>query len=123
MMFLGVGDAAEHIRSGALVPIGLSSVERSAALPNVVPLAEQGLPGFDAATWFGLVAPAGTPDEVIGAYYKEIDLHFAQPAVRSQLQRMGLDNVVMPPKDFGRFIQNEVEKWGALVTAIGARLE
>jgi tripartite-type tricarboxylate transporter receptor subunit TctC len=65
MMFLGAGDAAQHIRSGALVPIGLSSPERSSLLPNVVPLSEQGLPGFDAVTWFGLVAPSGTADEVV----------------------------------------------------------
>ena len=62
MMFLGAGDAAQHIRTGALVPIGLSSPERSSLLPDIVPLAEQGLRGFDAVTWFGLVAPSGTAE-------------------------------------------------------------
>jgi tripartite-type tricarboxylate transporter receptor subunit TctC len=123
MMFLGAGDAAQHIRSGALVPIGLSTPERSAVLPSVVPLAEQGLPGFDAVTWFGLVAPSGTADEAIDAYYKRINANFAQPDVRTRLQQMGLDVVMTPPKEFGKFIANEVEKWGAVVKATGARLE
>jgi tripartite-type tricarboxylate transporter receptor subunit TctC len=123
MMFLGAGDAAQHIRSGALVPIGLSSPERSSLLPNVVPLSEQGLPGFDAVTWFGLVAPSGTADEVVDAYYRQISANFAEPDVRSRIEQMGLDVVMMPPKEFGKFIANEVDKWGAVVNAVGARLE
>ncbi len=123
MMFLGAGDAAQHIRTGALVPIGLSSIERTPLLPNVVPLAEQGLSGFDAVTWFGLVAASGTPDEIADAYYKQISAGFAQPDTRSRLQQMGLDVVMMPSKEFGKFIANEVVKWGAVVKAAGARLE
>jgi tripartite-type tricarboxylate transporter receptor subunit TctC len=123
MMFLGAGDAAQHISAGALVPIGLSSRERTPLLPNVAPLAEQGLSGFDAVTWFGLVAPAGTADEIVQAYHKQISLSFAQPDTRSRLQEMGLDVVMMPPKEFAKFIANEVVKWGAVVNAVGARLE
>ena len=123
MMFLGAGDAAQHIRSGALVPIGLSSPERSSLLPNVVPLSEQGLPGFDAVTWFGLVAPSGTADEVVDSYYRQISANLAEPDVRSRIEEMGLDVVMMSPKEFGKFIANEVDKWGAVVNAVGARLE
>jgi len=68
MMFLGAGGAAEHIRSGSIVPIGIASAERSPLLPDAVPLAEQGLPGFNAVTWFGLVAPAGVPNNVADTY-------------------------------------------------------
>jgi tripartite-type tricarboxylate transporter receptor subunit TctC len=123
MMFLGAGDATQHIRSGALVPIGLSSPERSSLLPNVVPLSEQGLPGFDAVTWFGLVAPSGTADEVVDSYYRQISANLAEPDVRSRIEEMGLDVVMMSPKEFGKFIANEVDKWGAVVNAVGARLE
>jgi tripartite-type tricarboxylate transporter receptor subunit TctC len=123
MMFLGAGDAAQHIRSGALIPIGLSSIDRTPLLPNVDPLAEQGLSGFDAVTWFGLVAPPGTAAEIVDAYYGQISESFARPETRSRLQQMGLDVVMMPPKEFGRFIANEVAKWGAVVKAAGARLE
>lgn len=70
MMFVGAGEAAGHVQSGALIPIGLSTGERSSVLPEVVPLSEQGLKDFDAVTWFGLVAPAGTPNEIIEAYKK-----------------------------------------------------
>ena len=123
MMFLGAGDAAAHVQSGALQPIGLASLDRTPLFPNVAPLAEQGLPGFNAVTWFGVVAPAGTADEIVDAYHRQITAILDQPATRSRLQEMGLDVVRMPRPEFGKFIASEVQKWGAVVRAVGARLE
>src|SRR5262249_341404 len=85
MMFLGAGDAAEHVRSGSIVPIGIASAERSSLLPNVVPLAEQGLPRFNAVTWFGLVGPSGVPDNIADAYYQNISASLGQPELRARL--------------------------------------
>jgi tripartite-type tricarboxylate transporter receptor subunit TctC len=70
-----------------------------------------------------LVAPSDTADEIVDAYYRQISVSFAQPNTQSRLQQMGLDVVMMPPKEFGRFIANEVVKWGAVVKAAGAQLE
>jgi tripartite-type tricarboxylate transporter receptor subunit TctC len=88
MMFLGAGDAARHIQSGALIPLGISSLERTPLLPNVVPLAEQGLSGFDAVTWFGLVAPSGTAGENCG--------HLLQP---DQRRLCTIRYAIAPPAD------------------------
>jgi tripartite-type tricarboxylate transporter receptor subunit TctC len=123
MMFLGAGDAAEHVRSGAIVPIGIASAERSSLLPNVVPLAEQGLSGFNAVTWFGLVGPAGVPDNIASAYYENISTNLSQPEVRARLLQMGLDPRTMPSGEFGRFIANEVEKWGNVIRSVGVRID
>jgi tripartite-type tricarboxylate transporter receptor subunit TctC len=123
MMFLGAGDAAEHIRSGSLVPIGIASTERSALLPDVVPLAAQGLPGFNAVTWFGLVAPAGMPNAIADTYYGQISAILGEPELRGRLAGMGLDPVTMPPAEFGRFIAGEIEKWGNVIKSVGVHID
>ena len=123
MMFLGAGDAAEHVRSGAIVPIGIASAERSALLPNVVPLAQQGLPGFNAVTWFGLVGPSGIPDNIANAYYENISASLGQPEIRARLLQIGLDPLTMRSKEFGRFIAGEVEKWGSVIRSVGIRID
>ena len=123
MMFLGAGDAAEHVRSGLIVPIGIASAERSALLPNVVPLAQQGLSGFNAVTWFGLVGPSGIPDNIANAYYENISASLGQPEIRARLLQMGLDPLTMRSKEFGRFIAGEVEKWGGVIRSVGIRID
>ena len=77
------------------------------------------MPSLGSASW---LLPA-QQNEIIDAYYKQISVSFAQPDARSRFQDMGLDVVMMPPKEFGKFIANEVDKWGALVKAVGVRLE
>jgi tripartite-type tricarboxylate transporter receptor subunit TctC len=123
MMFLGAGDAAEHVRSGSIVPIGIAAAERSSLLPNVMPLAEQGLPRFNAVTWFGLVGPSGIPDNIADAYYGSISTGLSQREVRARLLQMGLDPLTMPPREFGRFIANEVEKWGSVIRSVGIQID
>jgi tripartite-type tricarboxylate transporter receptor subunit TctC len=123
MMFLGAGDAAEHVRSGLIVPIGIASAERSALLPNVLPLAQQGLPGFNAVTWFGLVGPSGIPANIANAYYENISARLGQPEIRARLSQMGLDPLTMRSKEFGRFIAGEVDKWGGVIRSVGIRID
>ena len=123
MMFLGAGEAVEHIRSGALVPIGISSTERSSRLPDVAPLSEQGLSGFNAVTWFGLVAPAGTPKPTIDAYHDEVVAVLQRDDVKARLEGMGLEITTITPTEFRDFIAGEVKKWGDVVTATGIKIE
>jgi tripartite-type tricarboxylate transporter receptor subunit TctC len=123
MMFLGAGDAAEHVLSGSIVPIGIASAERSSLLPNVVPLVEQGLAGFNAVTWFGLVAPSGVPGNITDAYYEKISASLSQPELRARLLQMGLDPLTMPSREFGRFIAGEVEKWGSVIRSVGVHID
>jgi tripartite-type tricarboxylate transporter receptor subunit TctC len=123
MMFISAGEALQHTRTGALVAVGLGSPGRDRALPDVIPLSEQGLPNFDALTWFGLVAPAGTPAPIINAYFSEISKSFAQPEVRARVERWGLEIVMMPPAEYKKYIASEIAKWGAIIKAAGVRIE
>jgi tripartite-type tricarboxylate transporter receptor subunit TctC len=123
MMFLGAGDAAQHVRSGSIVPIAIASAERSSLLPSVMPLAEQGLPRFNAVTWFGLVGPSGIPDNIADAYYGSISSGLSQPEVRARLLQMGLDPLTMPSREFGRFIAGEVEKWRGVIRSVGIQID
>jgi tripartite-type tricarboxylate transporter receptor subunit TctC len=123
MMFLGAGAAAEHVRSGKLIAIGAASKNRSPLLPNVVPLAEQGLKGFDAVTWFGLVAPANMPKEILSAYYQTVSSILAKKEVSDKWRRAGMDVVPMTPQEFGEFIKSEIKKWSSVVERTQTRLE
>ena len=122
MMFVGAGDSVDHVRSGALIPIGGSALTRSPLLPDVPSLSEQGLQGFDATTWFGLVAPAGTPPDIVAAYQQKIAEILKRDEISGKLQKLGIDTVTSTPQEFGKFIRSEVDKWGGVVRSVGIKL-
>jgi tripartite-type tricarboxylate transporter receptor subunit TctC len=123
LMFVSIPDALPHIKSGKLRAIGVTSRERSAALPDQVPVAEQGLPDFDVRAWFGVVAPAGTPRDIVMRYNAEIVKILRQGDVRARLASIGLDPVTMSPDEFAAFIRKEIAKWTPVVKASGARVD
>jgi len=89
----------------------------------VLPLAEQGLPRFNAVTWFGLVGPLGIPANIANAYYENISVSLGQPEIRARLLQIGLDPLTMRSKEFGHFIAGEVEKWGSVIRSVGIRID
>lgn len=123
ILFSGIADALPHIRSGKLRAIGVASLQRSTILPDVVPVAEQGYPGFNVGGWFGVTAPAGTPREIVGRYNREIVAALARPEVRDRLANIGMDAVTSTPEQFAAFIAAEIAKWTPLVKASGAKAE
>ena len=123
LMFVSIPDALPHIRSGRLRPIGVTSIARSGALPDQVPLAEQGFPGFDVKAWFGLIAPAATPRDIINRYNREIVTALGQQDVRDRLAGIGMDPVTMTPDQFGNFIREEIQKWTPVVKKSGAKVD
>lgn len=123
LMFVSIPDVLQHIKSGKLRPIGVTSRERSTALPDQVPVAEQGLKDFDVRAWFGVVAPANTPRDIVSRYNAEIVKILAQPDVRARLASIGLDPVTMSPEQFASFIRQEIAKWTPVVKASGAKVD
>lgn len=123
LMFVSIPDALPHIRSGRLRPIGVTSIARSGALPEQVPLAEQGFPGFDVKAWFGVIAPAGTPRDIINRYHREIAATLSLPDVRERLAGIGMDPVTMTPEQFTGFIREEIQKWAPVVAKSGAKVD
>jgi tripartite-type tricarboxylate transporter receptor subunit TctC len=104
-----------HIRSGKLKPLGVSDTQRSDLLPDVPTIAEAGVPGYSAANWWGVAAPAGTPQPVIATLHKEITAVLSSDEVRKRFAAEGAVVVQMSTAEFTKFVETELEKWGRVV--------
>src|SRR5262249_54313587 len=108
------------IKDGRLRALGISSAVRFAGLPDVPPLAESGVPGFDAVAWLALVAPAATPPEVVDKLHAAAKQIMADPAVRQRLVDLGNSPLTSPPPDELRaYVKSEIVRWGKVVTKAG----
>src|SRR2546423_15327841 len=123
MMFATATSVLGHVRNGLVRPLAVTTLKRTALLPDVPTIAELGIAGFDATSWHGLVAPAGTPREVIDRLYHATAMALDDPAMRKALGDLGVDIVGSSPKEFAGYIQIEIPKWNAVVKAAGARLD
>ncbi len=124
LMFDNLPSALPHIKSGKLVALAVTSSQRSAALPDVPTVAEAGpVKGFDASSWFGLVAPAGTPPDIVNRLQQETAKALASPALNERLLAQGAIPGGMAPAEFGRFIAAEAKKWSAVVKTSGAKVD
>jgi tripartite-type tricarboxylate transporter receptor subunit TctC len=123
MMFATAASVVGHIRDGLVRPLAVTTLKRTAVLPEVPTIAELGLAGFDATTWHGLVAPSGTPPAIIDALHRATATALAEPDVRRALGDLGVDIVGSSPAEFAAYIKAEIPKWGAVVKSAGARLD
>jgi tripartite-type tricarboxylate transporter receptor subunit TctC len=121
--FTGAPTVLPHIRSGKLRALAVSSPQRLAVLPNVPTVAESGFPGFDADQWYGIVAPAGTPEAVVTRLNAEINKALQTPAVVEQLAGEGAIPTPSTPKAFGDLIAREIPRWAEVVKAGNVRLD
>ena len=112
-----------HIQSGAIRPIAITTLKRTAVLPEIPTIAESGFPGFEATTWHALVAPAGTPKEVIAALHRATAATVNDPAVRKALTDLGIDVVGGTPEELRAYLKSEIPKWAKLVKASGAKVD
>ena len=124
LMFDNLPSALPQIKGGMLTALAVTSGERSEALPDVPTVAEAGgLKGFEASSWFGLLAPAGTPAEIVNRIQQETAKALASPALKERLLAQGAIPGGMAPADFGRFIAAEAKKWAAVVKASGSKID
>jgi tripartite-type tricarboxylate transporter receptor subunit TctC len=112
-----------HIQSGTIRAIAVTTLKRTAALPDVPTIAERGFPGFDATTWHGLVAPAGTPKDVVATLNRAAVAALNDAEVRKALTDLGVDVVADTPEEFRAYIKSEIPKWAAIVKASGAKVD
>jgi len=122
-MFATIPSVKQHIESGSLRALAVSSAARSRSLPDVPTIAERGYPGFEAGSWFGFFAPKGTPQEVIATLNKHVNEIIAVPAIESAMVKEGADPIGGTPQQFGQFVQREFEKWRVVVKESGATTE
>jgi tripartite-type tricarboxylate transporter receptor subunit TctC len=123
VMFDNMPSSIQHVRTGKLRPIAVTTARRSPELPNVPTIAEAGVPGYEATSWFGLFAPAGTPAPVVAKLNAAIVKVLAQPDVKKKLAEQGAEPHAETPEQFADFIRKETAKWGQVVKASGATVD
>ena len=121
--FTALPPALSAVQSGQLRALGVASTERAAGMPDVPTFAEQGVKDQDADTLTGIVAPAGTPKEIVDVLYREIAKIVAQPDVKERLTVLGFKPVANTPDQFGARIRLEMDKWGKVVRDAKLRIE
>jgi tripartite-type tricarboxylate transporter receptor subunit TctC len=123
MFFSGIMPAIPHVRTGKLRAIAVSTAKRSPVASEVPTMIEAGMPGFDLPTWYGVLAPAGTPGDVVAKLTSEISRLLALPDVKERLSREGADPAPSTPEQFAQFIQSEVAKYASIIKEAGVRAD
>ncbi|WP_372528937.1 Bug family tripartite tricarboxylate transporter substrate binding protein [Piscinibacter sp.] len=124
LMFDNLPSALPQIKAGKLKALAVTSAQRSAAVPELPTIAEAGpVPGFDASSWFGLLAPAGTPADIVNRLQQESAKALATPALKERLLSQGAIPSGMPAAQFAAFIAAETKKWAQVVKVSGAKVD
>ena len=120
VMFDNLPGSVEHIKAGALRALGVTAAKRADTIPDVPTIGET-VPGYEAVVWYGIVAPKGTPPEIVDTLNAAVNAVLADPKLKARLAELGGVPMPMTPADFGEFIVRETEKWGKVVKFSGAK--
>src|SRR5882762_3944898 len=123
MVVIGVPAVAPHIKSGKLRALALVAPQRAAALPEVPTAAEAGLPNFEVTTWYGILAPAGTPKAIVTRLNAELVKTMHSPELKERLAAMATDPATSTPEEFADYIKREIAKWGEVVRQAGLKAD
>jgi tripartite-type tricarboxylate transporter receptor subunit TctC len=123
LIFDNLPSSMGFLKSGKLRPLAVTGAQRSPALPDVPTMAEAGVAGYDASSWFGLLAPAGTPPAVVDKVQRDVAAALRLPAVRAQLQAQGATPSGNTPGEFKQFMAQETAKWAEVVKKSGAKVD
>jgi tripartite-type tricarboxylate transporter receptor subunit TctC len=121
MMFSGVPAIVPHVQSGRLRALGIGSLKRFPALPQVPTFDEAGVRGYEATTWFGLMAPAKTPREIIARWNAEVGKILATADIKERFANDGLEPMGGTAEEFGKFIRSEIDKYAKVIKAAGVQ--
>ena len=123
LSFINPVAALGHIKSGKLRALAVTDDRRTEVLPEVPTMKEAGVDGVEVSLWYGLLAPAGTPKDVIEKLGAAVKRATQDPATREQIRKQGADPVGNTPDEFNRYLQEEAKRWGEVVRVSGARIE
>jgi len=115
MTLQNMGSILPVVRQGQLRGLAVSSASRTSIMPNLPTIAESGLPGFEAISWFGLMAPAGTPASIVGKVYQQAAKIAMEPEMKAKLAQLGLDATSDPPDAFAAIIKADIAKWAKVI--------
>jgi tripartite-type tricarboxylate transporter receptor subunit TctC len=119
LAFASTPTAAPNITSGRLRALAVTTARRSRLMPNLPTVAEAGVPGFEANSWYGFVVPAKTPQSIVARLNKEIVQILHRSDSAEALFKVGLEPWTSTPEDFGAYIKSEYDKWGRIIREIG----
>ena len=122
LMFNGVSSALPHVKSGKLRALAISSTQRSPLLPDLPTVAESGL-RYETSGWYGLVAPAGTPQPVTARLQASLHKSLNTPEMKERLAVQGIDGIASTPEQLTRHLRDELDKWTAVVKAAGLKVD
>jgi tripartite-type tricarboxylate transporter receptor subunit TctC len=120
VMFDNLPGSVGHIKAGALRALGVTAGKRAAAIPDVPTIGET-VPGYEAVVWYGIVAPKGTPPEIVDTLNTAVNAVLADPKLKARLAELGGEPMPMTPAQFGKLIADEIEKWAKVVKFSGAK--
>lgn len=123
VMFAQLAAVRPYVLTGRLRALAVAGGQRSQAMPELPTIAESGLPGFEVNPWFGVVAPAGTPKEIVAKLSAEIGNITRRPEVKEKLSPVGAELVSNTPEEFTAFLKTEIVKWAKVVKTSGARVD
>jgi tripartite-type tricarboxylate transporter receptor subunit TctC len=123
VMFSPVSTVLQHVKAGTLKGIASTGLERASATPELPTIAESGLPGFETSVWFGLLAPAATPREIIERLSRETARVLAGADIKTQFAVQGIDTMSATPEQFADYVRQETAKWARVVQASGAKVD
>lgn len=123
MMFNSIAPIVGHIRAGRVRVLGIASAKRSPQLPEVPTISEAGVPGFEAENWFGMFAPAKTPQRIIARLNEAVVKVVRSPEIQSQFAALGADAVGNSPEEFATFVRRDMEKYAKVVRISGAKVD
>jgi tripartite-type tricarboxylate transporter receptor subunit TctC len=123
MMFDSVPTMAQMVQVGRVNALGTTGRVRSAILPDVPTLSEAGVPGYEATIWLGVMAPAGTPPQIVELLNKAINNIIARPDIKESWEKQGAVPMIMAPAEFGTFVQSEIERWAKVIKENGIKGE
>jgi len=123
VMFTGMSSGVPHVRSGRLKGLAVSGDQRSAIAPEIPTVAESGLKEFSFMTWYGVLAPAATPPDIVDRLSKEIRKALESPEVKDQFVKLGVEGAPSTPEDFGRFLGRESAHYQHIIKLTGAKGE
>ena len=121
MSFLNTSTTLPHVRSGQLRAIAVAEAKRIAAAPDIPTVAEAGVAGFEATSWFGMGTRAGTPREILQRVSDAAARAVSQPEVLARLSEIGIEPRPMGPDSFSQFVRSETTKWGDIIRRTGAK--